>query len=256
MSINLERTPMVISSAARLSPNSSTSSNFTFNLNRSVSRITDIIVRSIQLPFTFYTVNSTNNVLTFNNNSLSITITPGNYTTATIAIELKSKMDSVFGDSSTNVSFLNSSFKLTITRSTPFSIDAAASVPASTFAILIGFKTSSVTDTTATSDVVINLSGPNYIVIESKFLTKAIQNKVTYVNNSYSDALVVVPVSVAPGDIISLIDDPFIPIKLNYQFSIKPTDIIDIKIKDDVGNILDLNGADFSMQLILINNKA
>lgn len=247
-----ERCNVVISSTTRLNPGTSTSSNFTFKLNRNISRIREIGIKSLQLPYTFYYINALNNVLSLNANALTVTITPGNYSTATLAIELKTQLDAAFGDATTVVTFSSTTYKLSITRGTAFSIDSVASFAVSTFASVIGFNVDSATSTTITGDGVINISGPNYVVIESAFFTKAVQNKVTYSSNLYDNALAVIPLLVGPGDIISMGEQPFIQVRFNYKFNITTTDVIDIKIKDDKGNILNLNGADFAMQLVLV----
>lgn len=253
MSSTKERSNAVINSKTRLSPLSSTTSNFTYSFYRRYSRITEIVIRSIQLPFGFYAVNSTNNVLKFNSNAISVTVTPGNYNTSTLAIELKSKIDTAFGDTNTTITFSTTTYKLTIARTTPFVVDAEVDVPSSTFAKLIGFYVSSTSGNSATGDGVINISGPNYIVVESAFLTKAIQHRTNYSSSLYSNVLATVPVVVSPGDIITLDNQLLLPVRLNYKFNIETTDIIDIVLKDDVGNILDLNKADIAIHLTFIS---
>ncbi|MGL5934889.1 MAG: hypothetical protein ACRCZI_04625 [Cetobacterium sp.] len=232
---------------------STTSSNFTFSFSKKFIRITEVVVRSVQIPFTFYTVNSLNNVLKFNNNAVTVTLTPGNYNTSSLAVELKSKIDTAFGDTNTTISFSATTYKLTIARVAPFIVDAAISVPTSTFATLIGFTVSSANAVSNTGDSVINLSGPNYIVIESAFLTKAIQHRTNYTSSLYNNVLAVIPLMVAPGDIISLDDQLLLPTRLNYKFDILTTDVIDIVLKDDAGNILNLNGSDIAIHLVFIS---
>lgn len=252
MSSLKERVQAVINSKTRLSPGTSTSGNFTYSFDHNITRITDIIIKSVQIPYTFYSINSLNNVLKFNSNAISVTITSGNYTAASLQLELKTKIDTAFADTTTVVTFSNITYKLTITRDTAFVIDAVADVATSTLAKYIGFNVSSTSATTATGDSVINIAGPNYINIESSFLTKATQHKVAYGTNLYANILLTVPLLWSPGDIISIGEQPLLPVRLNYKFSINTTDIIDIKLKDDLGNILNLNGSDFSMQFVFI----
>ena len=252
MSSLKERCNVVINSNTRLNPGSSTSSNFTYSLNRNITRVTDIVIKSVQIPFTYYTVNSLNNVLKFNSNAISITITPGNYTTSSLAVELKTLIDTAFGDATTVITFSSTTFKLNITRGVAFNVDAAATVPTSTFAKLIGFTVSSATSTSVTGDSVINLSGPNYLVLESQFLTKATQHKTAYASNIYANSLMIIPIFVGFGDFISVGEQPSIPVRLNYKFNVLSTDILDFKIKDDLGNVINLNGGEFSMQLVFI----
>lgn len=252
MSSTKERANAIINSKTRINPTSTTSSNFTFSFSKKFSRITNIIVKSIQIPFSFYVINSLNNVLKFNSNAVSVTIEPGNYNTSSLAIELKTKIDAAFGDSSTTVTFSTTTYKITIARSAPFVIDAAATVPTSTLAPLIGFTVSSTSAMSATSNNVINLSGPNYIIVESAYLTKAVQHRTNYTSSIYNNALAIIPLLVSPGDTISLDDQLLLPTRLNYKFDILTTDIVDIVLKDDDGNILNLNGSDIAIQLVFI----
>jgi hypothetical protein len=71
-----------------------------------------------------------------------------------------------------------------------------------------------------------------------------------YSDTTYQNNLWAIPLSASPGDII--FESPNLPIKLNYKFTIAPTDIIDIQLYDDSNNFLDLNGLDWAMQLIFI----
>ena len=117
---------------------------------------------------------------------------------------------------------------------------------------MLGFNISSITAVSVTASNVINISGPNYISILSNALTKPVNNKVLYVNNSYSNVLSTIPVNVAPGDLITSFYQVSQSIHLSYKYTINATDIIDIKIVDDMGNILNLNGADIAIQLYFI----
>ncbi len=250
MSLLKERIRAVINSKNRLQPLTETSHNFTVSFNNATTRITEIVIERIEIPYSFYVINSTNNVLKFNNGVVTATLTPGNYTSTTIQTELKSKIDTAFGDTNTTVSFSSSTYKLTITRTSAFIVDSMTSVPSSTAADILGFKVSTPSATSATASGVINISGPNYIIIRSTFLTKPIQHKMLYSNTSYQNNLWAVPLSASPGDII--FESPNMPIRLNYKFTIQTTDVIDIQLYDDSNNFLDLNGLDWAMQLIFI----
>lgn len=250
MPITKEHIRCCINSRDRLNPLTETSSDFTFSFNDKVTRIVDIYVDSVQIPYSFYAINSNNNVLTFNNGVNSITITPGNYTATTLSTEIETRMAVVFAGQSPNVTFSNITFKLTISKSAPFIVDAYDDVPASTAATLLGFKESSASGTSVTGDSAINLAGPNYLLIKSSFLTKAIHHKTLYKDNSYQEVLFMAPVNVSPGDVISL--EPELPIRLSHKIEIDTTDIIDVSIYDEFDNLLDLNGLDWAMQLILM----
>lgn len=246
-----ENVNAVINSKRRLNPLTETASNFTFSFNEKIVRIDEIVIKSIQIPFTFYATNATNNVLTFNNNANSITVPPGNYSAATLATLLKNLIDAEFGDIS-NVTFSNETFKVTIAKGIAFKVDSITDSPASTMAKSLGFLVSSATSTNVVSDSAVNLSGSNYINVSSNFLTKAVNHKFIYRDNSYENVLVSLPVLGGFGDVLDIGTQWVIPITFSYKLTINPTDIIDIFITDDDGNILDLNGSDVSMQLSFI----
>ncbi len=250
MSSVKEKIRAVINSKNRRLPLSEPSHNFTFTFNDNTTRITEIMIERIEIPYSFYAVNSSNNVLTFNNGAVVATLTPGNYTSSSIQAELKSKIDAAFGDTNTTISFSSSTYKLTITRTIAFVVDSLSSVSTSTASNILGFRTSTTSATSATASGAINISGPNYIIIRSTFLTRPIQHRMLYSDSTYQTNFWPVPLSGSPGDVI--FEAPNMPIKLNYKFSISSSDVIDIQLYDDENNFLDLNGLDWSMQLIFI----
>lgn len=252
MSSLKERVNTVINSKKRRLPNTETSTNFTYSVSRDITRITDIIIKSIQLPFAFYATNLTNNTLTFNSGATIVTIEPGNYTSTSITLELKNKIDAALGGTSTVVTFSNVTYKFTIARSTSFVLDAGPLWPASTAAKSIGFQVSSPSAVSIVSDSVVNISGPNYINLVSNFLTKTIHHKVIYADTSYEGVLFTIPLTVSPGEIITVGEQPLLPVRLSYKAKILATDIIDFTLKDDDNNILNLNGSDFAMEIVFI----
>ncbi len=246
-----ERVRAVINSKDRLTPLSSTSGNFTYSFNRNINRITDIVLESVQIPYTFYSFYSSNNVLRVNYGGVtSITITPGNYTTSSLAAELKTQLDTTLSITST-VIFISNTMKFSITTgASAITILSVTTDALSTAASALGFRTDSASLTSVTSDSVVKINGPNYLSICSTFLTKPVNNKTTYANSTYNDVLLTVPVNTGPGGII--ISESNYPIKCSYKYEIKTTDVIDFQIKDDLGNILNFNGVDISMQIVFI----
>lgn len=243
-----------INSNTRLNPGTSTSSNFTYTLNDNVDRCENIIIKNVEIPFTFYVINSTNNVLTFNSAALSITITPGNYTTSSLAVELKTRMDTAFADITTVAAFSHITYLLTLTRGTAFNVDAAVDQPTSTAAYMLGFRVSTATATSVTGDSIYNISGPNYICLRSNYLVQAANRKVMYSDNTYENVLMIIPLLVSIGDIISIPEPYVIPVRLSYKFIINKNDIIDFSITDEYGNILDLHGAPVAIQIVIVTD--
>ena len=252
---NKETITAVINSARRLNDSlfTETSSNFTYSFNDSISRIDQMIFTSVQVPHTFFIWNSNNNVLTFNNNTVVATITPGSYNMSTLMSMLKASIDTAFADLTTVVTYNASTFKITIQRGTAFIIDAAVSQPTSTAAILLGFSVSTINSVTATGQNAANISGPNYILVESAYLAKARLHKTIYADNTYRDVILVLPVDVSYGDTITLTGKIPVTISYSYELIINSTDKIDIKITDENHNVIDLNGLESAFHITFIS---
>lgn len=242
----------VINSAKRLNPTTETGSNFTVTFNRDVKRIVEIALEAVQIPYSFYTINSSNNVLSFNKGAISITIPAGNYTTSNLTSLLKTLINTAFNDTTTSVTIAYSNLIMSITRGTTFNVDAMVDYPISTAANMLGYGISTPTALTSIGNNAVNISGPNYILVRSTLLTKAISHQMLYSDNSYSNVLLSVPVCISPGGIINLNDKVSIPIKYSYKFDILAGTPIDIKITDEFGNILSMNGSDISIQFAFI----
>lgn len=252
MVLNKELVRAAINSEKRLKPLTETGSNFTFAFNKDITRIKEIILESVQIPFSFYAIGPHNNVLTFNQGAVSITITPGNYTTATLTLMLRTLINTAFNDNTTNIIFTYSTYTLNITRGIAFNVDSIADIPASTAARVLGFSVSTATATSVTGNNVVNLSGPNYLLLVSSLLTHPIHHQMLYADNTYSNVLVSIPIGISPGDIITLREKVSVPIKLSYKFNILAGTPIDFMITDEFGNILDMNGADVALQLVFV----
>jgi hypothetical protein len=241
-----------IDSAKRLNPNTESTSDFTYSLNDDTKRIVAYIIESITIPFTFYEINNANNVITFNNGTITVTIPPGHYTASSLTTELKSLIDIAFGDATTSVSYSGNTYKLTIARGNSFIVDGYIDVPASTGSGIIGFNVSSANSTTNTGDSTINISGPSHVSIASDYLTKNISNRMRYIDDTYSDVLLSLPILVQPGNDITLVNNMQVSIPLDNKYSILKTDKIDITIRDPYNNVLDLNGRNVVIDLIFV----
>lgn len=252
--LSKETISSVINSSRRLNDSlfTETSSNFTYSFNESIDRISQIVFTSVQVPYTFFIWNSANNVLKFNANTTTATIPPGSYSMSTFTSTLKTAIDTAFGDATTTVTYNINTFKLTITRGTNFIIDSVTDQPTSTAAKALGFSVSTANSTTATGQNAANISGPNYILVESAYLAKALQHKTIYADDTYRDVILVLPVDVSYGDIITLTGKIPISVTYSYKLSILSTDKIDIKITDELHNVIDLNGSEISFHINFI----
>jgi hypothetical protein len=259
-----ERIQAVVNSARRLNSNpGETSTNFTYKFDRAFSRITEILIQSIQFPFTFYATNSSNNQLRVNRGTTkTITIPPGNYTAssmiAMLNVALNNATDPVngypyngFTGETFSITYSPTTLKFTITNGNPFTIYSVGTDPLSTLATSLGFQVDSAASvTSAVADSVANLAGPKYIRIESTELSSPTQHKPLYADSSYKTTLFILPVNAGFGSFVST--DIQVPIRLTYKYTIKINTILDFTVVDEDGNQLDLNGNDWSMYIVLV----
>ncbi len=193
---------------------------------------------------------NTTNVLKFNGGTTTAIIPDGNYNTNTLPSVLKTAIDTAFGDTNTTVQYSNTTYKLTITRGSSFIINTESDLFTSTASTILGFTKTTASSSTAVGDSILNITGPNYICIRSRFLTKAANRKTVYADNTYTNILSIIPMVIGTGDIVSIPDPDLIGTRLSYKFKISTTDIIDIIITDDTGAVLDLNGFPISFQIV------
>lgn len=219
--------------------------NFKYNLDKSVSRATRVYVESAQVPFTYYTTTVTNNV--FETSLGTAIIPPGNYNSGTIATAVKTSLDtSAAAGAPWTVSFSPTTFKVTISSAVAFSI---ITTTANTMAPNLGFNVDTIVNTSHTGDGTIDLSGPRYLVIKSSLIgeNRAFTTAVAPLVSS-KDIIHTIPVNTNPGgiilDIVSVPKYNILGFKTSYQND------IDFRLEDDRGNLLDLNGNDWSIQFI------
>jgi hypothetical protein len=244
-----ERIRLVVTSAKRNNKSTTTSSNFVYQINRTVTRIKEVFINSINIPFTFYVINSSNNVLVFENGLFSITIPPGNYNSTSLGATLQSLL-AASGNPFT-VTFSLTTYKLTITSSAQvFNVVSITDDPTSTAAPLLGFNVTAPLALSVTADSVMNISGPNYIQIKSNFFTNPSHHKIVYADNTYQNTFVLIPITTGPGN--ALFVSPTLPIRFNYKLTISPNDLIDFQLTDEDGVEINLNGQEWYMEMICI----
>jgi hypothetical protein len=240
---NQSTTRVLIDSRRRNDPSSSTSTNFTFNLDREVKRVRRIQLVSIQVPFTYYVINSSNSVIEI---SAGVGNLPsGNYNLSTMLNQLKITMDAIGGGPYT-LAVSNTSHKLTITSSTAFQVLTGA---ANNIAHILGFTEATSLLTSVIANSIISLNGPKFLVLKSSLLTQYIADPSAVAESSIGGAIVhTMAVKGVPTDI--LIDEPISNASLELTSKQTFGKNIDFQLEDDYGNILDLNGETFSCQFL------
>lgn len=156
---------------------SASSTNFSVKLPypRIIKKVT---FKKLILPFTWYPIDSTNNILDFNDgtqqtaNIVYASIT--SWTGASIATAIATAMNLVGGQTYT-VSYSAGSNQITISSSASFSLNFASilsTYPNSTIYRILGFNPTNHTGAASyTSDYSCSLMGPNNILLKSTSLT-------------------------------------------------------------------------------------
>lgn len=200
-----------------------------------------ISVQSAVIPYSFYNVSSVNNslVYTVNGETYSITISEGNYNVNTLKTELLSKMTNF------SITYTNSKNKYTFTHNTyDFTFEDS-----STCFEILGFpenSTYSSTDKSLTSTISINLFTIRNIYITSNNFI--LQNLNNYTPNQ-TNILCSIPVSSLGNSVInySNIYNTFSNID-----NMRNMTQLHIKLTDQDGDIMYLNGVHWSLTLELI----
>lgn len=223
-------------------PNYPSSTNFMYQLGRNLRNINKVNLSDYYIPNTSYTVNQNNNVFSFIYNGVTslVFLTTRNYNAIQLGQELQSRLNliaNVF-----TVTFDLQSNKYTIVSSAfPFSFNFSMYPLAGR---LFGFpQSASSSGTTITSPNVANLSiTPLYhLYIEEipiNSLIKIVPSTFTINNN------------VLPGAIASSRDSDIIN---NIYCLLRPIDVafLTIRLYDADGYIVNLNGADFYLEIDL-----
>lgn len=239
----VERVAVHIDSADRTS---GSNENFEIKLSNEVTRVKSVEVVSVEIPFTFYTLNSSNNVFKFTDNTpttYTVTLSPGNYDGATFASALQTAMNLLMAGFT--VTYGYTTFKLTWANASQFNILISGSTMAST----IGVTSASGLTTSFTSQGTINLSGPNYILIKSDKLVKP-KRTPPYLHSAQANVLYKVVVSTGPGSTLIEKNSYSNPNPIMYGTR-QRIQVIDLQLIDPNGNVLDLNGQRWSMTILL-----
>jgi hypothetical protein len=195
-----------------------------------------ISVQNALIPYSFYNVNSSNNILNYylNFTDYSVIIPIGNYNINQLISELMSSMQDM------TIKYNNIQNTLTFTHAT----DEFLIFSTSTCLGLIGLTTTArSTSKSLTSTICINVNPIKCINIVSNLTTYSI-NK-AFPNNA--SILCCVPVKTSPYSLIEYVNQN------NFKTNLYMNQLSELRIKltDDYGNLINLNGCHFSLTVQL-----
>jgi hypothetical protein len=200
-----------------------------------------ISVQNVSIPHSFYNCNSSNNILRYYLNSApdviqTIVIPVGNYNVNTLKSHLANVMTGF------TISYNSTTNKYTFSNtSTDFTI-----LSSSTCLALLGFKNSvslSSTNKALTSTICCDFTTAKAILIGSSFPSSNITKSINTENNIIASF----PVDVLPFGLLTYSNHN------NYRFNTYANIMssIALRLTDQNGTLLDLNGCDWSMTLQL-----
>lgn len=236
---------VIIDSSLRDNADNTTENDFNYTLSWSIESPLSYAVESVQIYNTTYTINDNCYKLYWTDGAtvahVSV-LTKGNYNSNTLAQHIEDVLNTDDTNSDTyTVSYSQTTGKLTISSTSNFSLTFGTNTSLSC-AYVLGFENINKTGAnTYTGQNIVKLN-TKYYKIYTDF------GKInTYSSNEAVNLLCYVPNDVNFGDMIN-----YTP-QLAKSFPINNTTLSRFKItvKDDMNNIVNLNGVDWSMNIIV-----
>ena len=215
-----------------------------FLISHEIQHVKKIKVGSVAVPFSYYIVNSINQVFTFEETAgggpVSFNITNGNYDIVTFPAEIKSQMDTASVNGYTYTVAINAiTSKLDISTAAAFEIDLATSSGITGYTIATGSANSQ------SSTNVVNLSGSHNLYLRSNLAGSFLQEDTIVHNNElYNNILTAVPIDVNPLQVVNKDYDNTEYLDVDTHFK-----EVEFYFTDESGNIIDFNGQSFNVKL-------
>ena len=224
--------------------NSLSSANFNIALTNQIDpRYNAMIVHKVSMPYTYYTINNTNNNIYFQDGVsgiLTATITEGNYTANSLASAIGTALtasSSVPLTYTVTVSSVTNKFTIAATGS--FSLFPATQT-ANAIWRTIGFNgPNQISNTTFTAPNSYNLQPTNMVYIESNLAPST-----AYTSAGERSIILSFPINGNFGEIITYEPYSRNPIPLNNVGS-----YLTFILLDDNFNVIDLNGVNWSIEV-------
>lgn len=245
--INTERVVLYIDSKMRTT--GSRAEDFSITLGSRIEKVIEVEIISAEIPYTFYTVNATNNQICWTDAgtvAYTATVTPGNYSIMKFIDALQIAMNAQMAGFT--LTYIRETYKITFANATAFNLDLVNTGGTCTMAESIGLTAATASSTLVSPQGIANISGPKYLLIKSTRLTRP---KITrpFLNTTQDDVLYKVDVAGGPGDI--LIEKNQYTNLLKYGVRQILTSI-DFQLVDDRNQLIDLNGQQWSISVCVV----
>ena len=243
---------IIVDSAKRHISQSKSRTDFIYRMvfpvnfyNRGKDKQYFVRIENVNLPISFYAINSTNNVLNFTDSTdglLTVTITPGNYTIDELLAELQTVM---------NAAATTATFTLTydeITQKTTFAWTGGTTITfedTSTLFPLLGLREDleSAKSTPFTATDVSYTNTTRYV----KLFVDNINSNNVYDNDNVQKVAVKLPINEVRNEFQFYDNHRGYKIQLPSMPSINE---MRIKLTDPDNNVIDLNGVDWSFDVV------
>lgn len=219
-----------------------------YQLEQSIRTVKEIKVQSVVIPFTFYAINSNNDIFTIiettGTSEITITLTNGNYTSSTFTALLKTLLEAesiANGNSLTyTVTVIAATNRLSISASGDFLVNVTNSKR------ITGFTVATTSAASAIATNTIFLAATNNLYLRSNLANFLQRDSVINNNLNYNNILKIIPLEANSGDIVYLqfSDAEYLAIE---------TDITDLSfyVTDDDGFRVDFQGGEFTIVIQL-----
>ena len=234
--------------------------DFNIAFGEKISEVRSMEVDSIDIPLTFFNINSSNN--TFHVNTSLITLTPGFYANvAAITTEINSKMISA-GFSATDISFSTVSINQTSvfrTNTVTYDISLGSTDTYKTsLGWLLGFRKNSYRITSssksAVSECSINLKNPRHLFLAiNEFSSTNVNSFLAPFENANLNKNIIARVSVPDTGFGTTITashgNGLLVSEVRKHLEKVNIQRMHVQLLDDAGNVVNLNGSDFAFTL-------
>lgn len=230
-----------------------TGANFENILFTSFNNASKLRLVSASIPITYYGVNSTNNIIYFNENigaNATATITSGNYTPSTLGSHLATILTAASPNARTytvTYSTITNAFTITVSAGT-FRFSFGTNTAMSAFRVLGFNQVDGVLSASQTSPNQPQLNLTSVMCLRSSELAgRLIKSNVS--NQMSDNVLYIMPVTVALGELLTYYNQD----SDYYEIDMKNCNKFDLMLTDLSGNILDLRGLNTYFEFELIS---
>jgi hypothetical protein len=262
----LENVMITLNSGYGTLLNGTKKSNMNFRFTGLLKEESDLLksyisISNAQIPVSYYTINDTNNYFLIKRNAgifEAILIPFGNYNSDTLIKTLQAlwlaTLSGIGNPITITISATTGKLTFSFTTPTTITIQSPSTFPSglTNFTYLIlGLNKDQIytSPTSITSDYPLNLLGVKRLSVKSQKLSVANYSSIT---NGYTDTIATIPSDVPPYNMISYYATSETQKSLIKENNI---DTIDIQIVDEYNNFIDFNNQDWTITMILTNER-